>query len=168
MLSKVKTLEGYKMDSLDGEIGKVKAFYFDDRHWTIRYPRLFSQVIFSIPLNTLKTGAFTDQKHQMRTRLFSLLFSLCIFEKSINKKSYCYHCSKSRLVAHRGIEPLFHWLLLCDSKSLASNPKTDDKTFNCWLSGRLELFSQEQTKEDAIPIFAATWQGVRFFSIRLT
>jgi hypothetical protein len=37
MLIKAKTLEGYKLDSLDGEIGKVKDFYFDDRHWTIRY-----------------------------------------------------------------------------------------------------------------------------------
>ena len=37
MLSKAKTLEGYKLNSLDGEIGKVKEFYFDDRHWTIRY-----------------------------------------------------------------------------------------------------------------------------------
>jgi len=37
MLSKAKTLEGYKLDSLDGEIGKVKEFYFDDRHWIIRY-----------------------------------------------------------------------------------------------------------------------------------
>ena len=37
MLSKVKSLVGYKLDSLDGEIGKVKEFYFDDRHWTIRY-----------------------------------------------------------------------------------------------------------------------------------
>jgi uncharacterized protein YrrD len=37
MLSKVKTMVGYKLDSLDGEIGKVKEFYFDDRHWTIRY-----------------------------------------------------------------------------------------------------------------------------------
>jgi len=37
MLSKVKTLNGYKLDSLDGEIGKVKEFYFDDRHWTVRY-----------------------------------------------------------------------------------------------------------------------------------
>jgi hypothetical protein len=37
MLSKAKTLQGYKLDSLDGEIGKVKEFYFDDRHWTIRY-----------------------------------------------------------------------------------------------------------------------------------
>lgn len=37
MLSKAKTLNGYKLDSRDGEIGKVKEFYFDDQHWTIRY-----------------------------------------------------------------------------------------------------------------------------------
>ena len=37
MLNKAKTLKGYKLHSLDGEIGKVKEFYFDDRHWTIRY-----------------------------------------------------------------------------------------------------------------------------------
>jgi len=37
MLSKAKTLTGYKLHSLDGEIGKVKEFYFDDHHWTIRY-----------------------------------------------------------------------------------------------------------------------------------
>jgi uncharacterized protein YrrD len=37
VLSKAKTLKGYKLDSLDGEIGKVKEFYFDDRYWTIRY-----------------------------------------------------------------------------------------------------------------------------------
>ena len=37
MLHKTKTLEGYKLDSLDGEIGHVQGFYFDDRHWTIRY-----------------------------------------------------------------------------------------------------------------------------------
>ena len=37
MLSKAKTLKGYKLDSLDGEIGKVKEFYFDDQHWAVRY-----------------------------------------------------------------------------------------------------------------------------------
>jgi uncharacterized protein YrrD len=37
MLNNAKTINGYKMDSLDGEIGKVKEFYFDDRHWAIRY-----------------------------------------------------------------------------------------------------------------------------------
>src|SRR5450759_1227204 len=37
MLNKAKILTGYKLDSLDGEIGKVEEFYFDDQHWTIRY-----------------------------------------------------------------------------------------------------------------------------------
>jgi hypothetical protein len=37
MLDKAKTLKGYKLHSLDGEIGNVEEFYFDDHHWTIRY-----------------------------------------------------------------------------------------------------------------------------------
>jgi uncharacterized protein YrrD len=37
MLIKAKTLNDYTLDSYDGEIGKVMEFYFDDRHWTIRY-----------------------------------------------------------------------------------------------------------------------------------
>jgi hypothetical protein len=37
MLNKVKTLKGYKLESLDGDIGSVKEFYFDDQHWAIRY-----------------------------------------------------------------------------------------------------------------------------------
>ena len=37
MLIKAKTLTDYTLDSYDGEIGKVIQFYFDDRHWTIRY-----------------------------------------------------------------------------------------------------------------------------------
>lgn len=37
MLYKYKNVVGYALDSYDGEIGKVRNFYFDDRHWTIRY-----------------------------------------------------------------------------------------------------------------------------------
>ena len=37
MLIKAKSLKGYKLDSKDGEIGKVKEFYFDDKHWAVRY-----------------------------------------------------------------------------------------------------------------------------------
>jgi len=37
MLNQAKSLKGYKLNSRDGEIGKVKEFYFDDRHWTVRY-----------------------------------------------------------------------------------------------------------------------------------
>ena len=37
MLHRAKTLTGYKLDSLDGEIGWPVEFYFDDRHWVVRY-----------------------------------------------------------------------------------------------------------------------------------
>lgn len=37
MLSKAKTLKGYALSGLDGDIGSVEEFFFDDRHWTIRY-----------------------------------------------------------------------------------------------------------------------------------
>jgi len=37
MLIKAKTLKGYTLESLDGEIGQAEEFYFDERHWTIRY-----------------------------------------------------------------------------------------------------------------------------------
>jgi hypothetical protein len=37
MLCKANALKGFTLDSLNGKIGEVKEFYFDDRHWTIRY-----------------------------------------------------------------------------------------------------------------------------------
>ena len=37
MLIKAKTIQGYRLESLNGEIGKAKEFYFDDLHWAIRY-----------------------------------------------------------------------------------------------------------------------------------
>jgi len=37
MLFTVKTLKGYKLAAIDGDMGRVKEFYFDDRHWTVRY-----------------------------------------------------------------------------------------------------------------------------------
>jgi hypothetical protein len=37
MLLKANALKGFKLDCLDGEIGEVSEFYFDDRHWVIRY-----------------------------------------------------------------------------------------------------------------------------------
>jgi len=33
----LKTLYGYKLDSLDGDIGRVRDFYFDDENWVVRY-----------------------------------------------------------------------------------------------------------------------------------
>ena len=37
MLRSIKQLYGDKLGASDGEIGKVKDFYFDDRNWAIRY-----------------------------------------------------------------------------------------------------------------------------------
>jgi PRC-barrel domain len=37
MLYKAKSLKGYRLNSRNGDIGKIKEFYFDDRFWTIRY-----------------------------------------------------------------------------------------------------------------------------------
>src|SRR5271163_4340910 len=37
MLTTAATLKGFKLDSNDGDIGKVTDFYFDDQYWTIRY-----------------------------------------------------------------------------------------------------------------------------------
>lgn len=37
MKRSVKSLIGFTIGATDGEIGKVKDFYFDDRSWTIKY-----------------------------------------------------------------------------------------------------------------------------------
>lgn len=37
MLRSVKDLEGFAVGGMDGEIGHVKDFFFDDRAWVIRY-----------------------------------------------------------------------------------------------------------------------------------
>lgn len=37
MLQNIKDLYGNRLDALDGDIGRVKDFYFDDRSWVARY-----------------------------------------------------------------------------------------------------------------------------------
>lgn len=37
MLLKANALKGFTLNCLDGEIGEVSEFYFDDKHWVIRY-----------------------------------------------------------------------------------------------------------------------------------
>ena len=37
MLDKAKELNGYTLHTHEGDIGKVKDFYFDDQFWTVRY-----------------------------------------------------------------------------------------------------------------------------------
>ncbi len=37
MLQNIKELYGHKLAASDGEIGKIKDFYFDDQRWAVRY-----------------------------------------------------------------------------------------------------------------------------------
>ena len=37
MLRRVRELEKFKVKAIDGEIGKLHEFYFDDHKWIIRY-----------------------------------------------------------------------------------------------------------------------------------
>jgi hypothetical protein len=37
MLNTAKSIKGCALNGIDGKIGEVKEFYFDDRHWAIRY-----------------------------------------------------------------------------------------------------------------------------------
>jgi hypothetical protein len=37
MLIKAKTLKGYSLKSLDGDMGSAREFLFDDRYWAVRY-----------------------------------------------------------------------------------------------------------------------------------
>jgi hypothetical protein len=37
MLFKANALKNFRLDARDGEIGRVMDFYFDDKHWAVRY-----------------------------------------------------------------------------------------------------------------------------------
>ena len=37
MLRQAKEFKSFKLRASDGEIGKASEFYFDDKHWTVRY-----------------------------------------------------------------------------------------------------------------------------------
>ncbi|MEW5872483.1 MAG: PRC-barrel domain-containing protein [Chloroflexota bacterium] len=56
MLRSLKELYGYNILALDGEIGKVHDFYFDDEEWTVRYlvvdtgPWIFGRKVLVAPL----------------------------------------------------------------------------------------------------------------------
>ena len=37
MLVKAKSLKGYSLKCLDGDIGSAREFFFDDQYWAVRY-----------------------------------------------------------------------------------------------------------------------------------
>jgi len=66
MLHSAKTLNGYKLDSLDGEMGKVEGFYFDVKHWVLRYLVADSGSWLTgrhVLLSPYALGAVSKEKH---------------------------------------------------------------------------------------------------------
>lgn len=37
MLTRARKVKGYTLNAIDGEVGSVKEFFFDDKYWTVRY-----------------------------------------------------------------------------------------------------------------------------------
>jgi uncharacterized protein YrrD len=47
MLTNSKTIKGYKLNGIDGELGTIKEFFFDDKFWTVRYLVVTTGGLFS-------------------------------------------------------------------------------------------------------------------------
>ena len=72
MLHSAKTLTGYKLDSLEGEIGRVEEFYFDDKHWVVRYLVADSGNWLTgrhVLLSPYALGAVSNEKHRVTVDL---------------------------------------------------------------------------------------------------
>jgi hypothetical protein len=72
MLRSVKELRGYAVQAVDGEIGKVDGFFFDDLTWTTRYlvadtgGWLFNRLVL---LSTISLGQPEWEEHVFPVRL---------------------------------------------------------------------------------------------------
>ena len=72
MLYKAETLTGYQLDSLDGELGRVEEFYFDDKHLVIRYLVADAGMSFTgrhVLLSPYALGAVSTTKHHITVDL---------------------------------------------------------------------------------------------------
>ena len=93
MQHSLNSLTGYDMGAIDGEIGKVKEFYFDDSTWDIRYlvlqtgSWLFEREVLISPealsKNSWKDGIF-PQKNKSGPARISILISLCLVNRRLN------------------------------------------------------------------------------------
>jgi len=71
MLRSLKELESYKIHAVDGEMGKVTGFLFDDQHWTIRYLIADTSGFLQGPHQVL-VSPISFRNADWTTRLFNL------------------------------------------------------------------------------------------------
>lgn len=71
MLRSLKDLESYKIHAVDGDLGKVTDFLFDDQHWTTRYMVTDTSGYWEGP-NQVLVSPISFDKAEWTTRLFHL------------------------------------------------------------------------------------------------
>jgi len=72
MFNHLKTLQGYKLEALDGPIGKVDEFYFDEQFWTIRYLVVNTGSWLSerlLLISPYAIGEISPSEHQITVKL---------------------------------------------------------------------------------------------------
>jgi hypothetical protein len=60
MLRSIKQLYGDELRATDGEIGRIKDFYFDDQNWAVRYVVVDTGAWLSGRLVLISPHAFTN------------------------------------------------------------------------------------------------------------
>jgi hypothetical protein len=73
MLRSTKELSSYKLAALDGDMGHVKDFYFDDKNWVIRYMIVDTGAWLSGRLVLLSPHAFGNLNQVDKTLGIKLL-----------------------------------------------------------------------------------------------
>ncbi|MGA3008093.1 MAG: PRC-barrel domain-containing protein [Opitutaceae bacterium] len=73
MLQNIKELYGNKLAALDGDIGQVKDFYFDDKAWVVRYLVANTGTWLTGRLVLLSPHAFGKLDHYQKTLHVKLL-----------------------------------------------------------------------------------------------
>ncbi len=57
MLTSLKSLLGYRLRAVDGHIGKVRDFHFDNEHWTLRHMAVSTHIHFPWPVVLIEPKA---------------------------------------------------------------------------------------------------------------
>jgi uncharacterized protein YrrD len=79
MLDTAKSLKGYRLQATDGPLGEVQEFYFDDKHWAVRYLVLDTGDWLSSRKVLISPYALTNVDHQGRS------ISACLTKKQVEE-----------------------------------------------------------------------------------
>ena len=84
MLPMCKSLKGHRLAALDGEIGKVHDFYFDDQSWTVRY--LVADTGYWLPGRLVLISPFALKGFDEREQRLNVTLTKQQIERCVGKK----------------------------------------------------------------------------------